>query len=282
MRQISPRHCLFHIKNEESADDRDKEAMSVINVDQIMASTSEEDSDEVPILPPHKRCGNHSLNLVASVDALTSREDKAYQRSYDRAMSKVQALSNIVSKSPKANDTVEEITGKTFLKPTSTRWCSEYYAVERVVDVGLDKVVECQKALGHSEMTLADMKFLTAFINVMRPLVVAMKLIEGESQCYIGQLIPTIMGLKRKLEMVSDDVSMKPLTTALLNGIQNRFQVTLNSLEYRSATMLHPKFKLAFLQYEQAWMQGRQMLLTYVQQVEQEVVGQWFRHQEVH
>jgi len=35
-------------------------------------------------------------------------------------------------------------------------------------------------------MTLADMKFLTSFINVMRPLVVAMELMEGENQCYIS------------------------------------------------------------------------------------------------
>jgi len=35
-------------------------------------------------------------------------------------------------------------------------------------------------------MTLADMKFLTSFINVMRPLVVPMKLIKGENQCYIS------------------------------------------------------------------------------------------------
>jgi hypothetical protein len=269
---------LFRTKDKESTDEEaeetEEEAISVVNVDQILDSSQscEEDSDEVPILPPHKRCGNHSLNLVASVDALTAREDKTYQRIFDRAMSKVQALSNIVSKSPKANDTVQEITGKTFLRPTCTRWCSEYYAVERVVEIGLDKVVECQKALGHSEMTVGDMKFLTSFINVMRPLVVAMKLIEGESQCYMGQLIPTIMGLKRKLEIVSDDV-LRPLTTALLSGIQKRFQSTLDNEEYRIATMLHPKFKLAFLQDEQARMQGRQLLLTYVQQVQREVAG---------
>ena len=145
--------------------------------------------------------------------------------------------------------------------------------MERVVEVGLDKVVECQKALGHSEMAAADMKFLTSFVNVMRPMVVAMKLIEGESHCYIGQLIPTIMGLQRQLEVVSQDVAMKPLTSALLNGIRNRFQVTLNSEECRIATMLHPKFKLAFLQDEQERMQCRQMLLTYVQNVQREVAG---------
>ncbi len=272
---FSKAFTLFHSKDGSSTDhvgDDAEDALSVVDVDQIMTAATEDDSDEVPILPPHKRCGNHSLNLVASVDALAARLDKTYQRSYDRAMSKVQALSNMVSKSPKANDTVEEITGKTFLKPTCTRWCSEYYAVERVVEVGLNKVIECQKALGQSEMTPADMKFLVAFLNVMRPLVVAMKLIEGENHCYIGQLIPTIMGLKRKLESASD-VSMKPLTCALLKGIENRFQPIMISDEHRMATILHPKFKLAFLQNEQERMQGRQLLLTYVQQVQREVAG---------
>lgn len=115
-------------------------------------------------------------------------------------LSQVLVIRIQVHPSARYNDTVEEITGKTFLKPTCARWSSEYYAVERVVEVGLDKVVECQKALGHSEMAAADMKFLTSFVNVMTPMVVAMKLIEGESHCYIGQLIPTIMGLQRQLE----------------------------------------------------------------------------------
>ena len=81
------------------------------------------------------------------------------------------------------------------------------------------------------------------------------------------------MGLKRKLEIANDDVSMKPLTTALVTWIQNRFQTILDSDEYRIATMLHPKFKLAFLQDDQARMQGRQLLLTYIQQVQREIAG---------
>jgi len=35
-------------------------------------------------------------------------------------------------------------------------------------------------------MILADMKFLASFINVVRPLVVAMKLMKGENQCCIS------------------------------------------------------------------------------------------------
>lgn len=73
------------------------------------------------VIPLHNRCGNHSLNLVASVDTFKAREDRVYQRSYDRATSKVQALSNAVNHSPKQNDAVEAITGTTFLQPVCTR-----------------------------------------------------------------------------------------------------------------------------------------------------------------
>jgi len=41
-------------------------------------------------------------------------------------------------------------------------------------------------------MTLADMKFLTPFINVMRPLVVAMKLMERENPRYISAALVCI------------------------------------------------------------------------------------------
>jgi len=89
----------------------------------------------------------------------------------------------------------------TFLRPTCTiRWCSEYYAVERVVELGLGTVVECQKALRLNQVTPIDMKFLHSFIKVMTPLIIAMKLMEGENHCYISQLIPTIMWLKQMLE----------------------------------------------------------------------------------
>lgn len=45
-------------------------------------------------------------------------------------MAKVQALWNAVSLSPKQNDVVDEIAGKTFIQPICTHWCSEDYAAE--------------------------------------------------------------------------------------------------------------------------------------------------------
>ena len=41
---------------------------------------------------------------------------------------------------------------------------------------------------------------------------------------------------------------MKPLSEALIAGLRRRFDCALLSEEHKVATMLHPKFKLAFLQ----------------------------------
>jgi hypothetical protein len=225
--------------------------------------------EDVIELPPHKRCGNHSLNLVASVDALQARVDKVYQRSYDRAMGKVQASWNAVSRSPKHNDAVEEIATKSFVQPTSTRWCAEYYAVERIVDTGFEKIVNCQTAFGLSKMT-GDMRFLNSFLAVMKPIVTAMKVLEGEADCYLSHVIPKIMGVARKLRSNSD-IARKPLTSALLNGLQSRFGEIKDNFEYRMASILHPKFKLAFLPSDERTTY-KELLLSYVQDVNREVM----------
>lgn len=127
----------------ESAGDED-----VINVDVfslLQSINSEEDEDMM--LPPQKYCGNHTLNLVASVNALDARSDTGYKRMYDRVVAKIVSLTNSISRSPKNADAVEEITGKTFIQPTATRWCSEYYGIERVVDIGLQKVTSVKRNL---------------------------------------------------------------------------------------------------------------------------------------
>jgi hypothetical protein len=227
-------------------------------------------TEEDVVLPPHKRCGDHSLNLVASVDALKARQDRVYQRQYDRTMAKVQVLWNSVSRSPKLNDVAEEIAHCTFVQPNSTRWCSEFYAVERITVIGLDKVVQCQTDMGlPGIMTEADMKFLTSFQGVMKHVVKAMKCLEGETNCYLGHLIPTVMGLQNKLKRVSDQ-AMKPLVHALLAGLEARFQPLLSDEEYVLSSILHPKFKLSFIPADRR-PHNKQLLLDYIVKVKAEV-----------
>ena len=71
----------------------------------------------------HKRirCATHTLNLVVAVDSREARKDEKYKRLCDKAMGKVQALSNSACRSTCHDDTVEDMVGLTFLNPTCTR-----------------------------------------------------------------------------------------------------------------------------------------------------------------
>ncbi|ESN94256.1 hypothetical protein HELRODRAFT_164062 [Helobdella robusta] len=73
------------------------------------------------------------------------------------------------------------------------------------------------------------------------------------------------------LQIASNDQIMQPLTTAMMRGTTKKFQTVLESDEHRVATILHPRFNLSFLHDDQRRMQARHLLLTFVQQVQQEV-----------
>ena len=105
-----------------------QQALEVSSVAIDEASEESEDDDDsqiqsatVKLVLQHKRCANHTLNLVASMDSMSARDNSVkYKRSYDRVMGKVQALSNAVQRSTKNADEVEDTILLTFLNPTIT------------------------------------------------------------------------------------------------------------------------------------------------------------------
>jgi len=60
----------------------------------------------------------------------------------------------------------------------------------------------------------------------MKPLALAMTLPQGEKTTYLGNLVPTITGIKCKLNQSTDKV-VEPLVKALSSGIDRRFQAVL-------------------------------------------------------
>jgi hypothetical protein len=158
------------------------------------------------------------------------------------------ALSNAVNRSVKHADAVEDIIGMTFMNPTCTRWSSEFNAVNRIVAVGLDKVRECQQKIGLVVMTETEMSFLKGFVQVMKPMAVAMELLQGEKDVYTGHVIPTIIGIQQKLNnMQLNDALLRPLVRALTAGLETRFNCIFNDDQYHIATALIPRFKLNYL-----------------------------------
>jgi len=104
--------------------------------------------------------------------------------------------------------------------------------------------------MGQHPLTEDDMKFLDSYMKVMKPVTAAVDLLQGEGDCYIGHVIPTIKGIQHKLQLLNDK-SMTPLINAINNGLCKRFGDILTSDDYNVATMLIPKFKLNYLQPSQ-------------------------------
>ena len=233
----------------------------------------EELDDEFPdMLRKHIRCANHTLNLVAAVDSRHARSDEKYKRVSDKAMGKVQALSNAVTRSVKSADIVEDIVGITFMNPTCTRWSSEFTAVSRIVSVGLEKVRECQQKIGIALLTEADMAFLKGFVQVMKPIAVAMEFLQGEKDCFVGHVIPTVMGIQGKLRTMVVDTTIVPLKNALLDGLQSRFRSVFADEQYHLASMLIPKFKVNYLPEEERRMK-KLVLIQAVSALDQQAVA---------
>ena len=113
--------------------------------------------------------------------------------------------------------------------------------------MGINGVTACQNKIGLEVFSDDDMQFLKAYVEVMKPLALAMDKLQGEKQCYIGHVIPTICGMIFKLNMMTDK-SVLPLTKVLMNGLKTRFMDIMSSDDYNIATMLVPQFKLNYLE----------------------------------
>jgi len=182
----------------ESETSEGTEEVQLISLSDILQDeTNDDDCELLDMLRKHIRCANHTLNLVADVDCKSARTDEKYKRVYDRVMGKVQALRNAVSRSTKHADVVEEIAGLTFLNPTCTRWSSEYMAVDRLVQISIEKVRQCQQQIGLACITEAEMTFLKSYVTAMKPVAIAMDLLQGDEACFIGHVIPTVIGINR-------------------------------------------------------------------------------------
>jgi len=103
----------------------------------------------------------------------------------------------------------------------------------------------------------------------MKPIVLAMNVLQGEKTTYLVTLIPTIMGVKSKLDQSTDRL-VSPLVSGLSAGIHRRFQAVLSDKEHLITSVLHPNFKLHFLP-EDARLNIKRTVVGYVQQIADEI-----------
>ncbi|XDV11620.1 hypothetical protein PO909_000509 [Leuciscus waleckii] len=177
-------------------DDEEDEEVTFTNVADVLDTSTEEGI----VLPPHLRCASHTLNFISCSDVdkwlLSNPGTKGIYRS---ATAKCTALWSKASRSTLASELVGDLVGKKLLVPFSTRWNSFYDAVARIVEIPMTDLSTISNRLELKCIGEREFQFLREYCAIMKPLTVALDVLQGEENCYYGTLLPTIEVLMSKL-----------------------------------------------------------------------------------
>ncbi len=253
------------VDNEE--DSSDSESVDVYDVSRIF---TDNDAHEYH-LPRHQRCACHTLNLISTADADKAESDATYKKISRSAFAKCQGLWNKYGRSSVAVEAVIDTCGLGLKKPNQTRWNSVFLAVERLLRLVSEKGEDvfhsmCTK-LEVPRLTNGELAFLTEYASVMKPLAQALNILQCEKKTYMAYLLPTITILREKLVTKKSEATMcKPLVSALLYGIDQRFSDLFGDSEAMAAAILHPKFRTGWtddkLKVDQGLQHIKHLLVT--------------------
>lgn len=110
---------------------------------------------------------------------------------------------------------------------------------------------------------------LNEYCKVMRPLAFALDILQSETKCYMGILLPTLVSLKTKLATVK--LTLKycaPVADALLQGVDTRFQGYMDRQDLVLASLTMPQFRLRWLPDEAARQTAKLLLCSNVAQLQ--------------
>uniref|UniRef100_T1II64 Uncharacterized protein n=1 Tax=Strigamia maritima TaxID=126957 RepID=T1II64_STRMM len=111
----------------------------------------------------------------------------------------------------------------------------------------LQKLELCTQ-LKLSNFSSQELFFLDEYLKVMVHLAQALDRLQGESDCYMGILLPTILTAANRLKSEEPRLKVvKPLVKAILTGLKTRFGHYFDDKEFILATVTHPKSKLEWL-----------------------------------
>ncbi|XP_039599784.1 uncharacterized protein LOC120522979 [Polypterus senegalus] len=203
-------------------------------------------------LPRHQKCACHLLNLISTVDAAAAEiANETYKRLSLSAFAKCHDLWNKTSRSTIAYETVERECKLQFLRPNQTHWRSLYLAVERVVHIhkkqGEKAICNVCTTLQIKMFNPNELGFLAEYTAVMKPIAMALHILQGESSVNMGFLLPTLYHLQEKLKRLESSCNMcRPLVDALREGIQKRFVDVMKDPELIAAAILLPRFRTSW------------------------------------
>uniref|UniRef100_A0A3P8NPQ8 BED-type domain-containing protein n=1 Tax=Astatotilapia calliptera TaxID=8154 RepID=A0A3P8NPQ8_ASTCA len=219
----------------------EEDGVTFVSIGDVLQNAAD-DADYAISLPPHQRCASHTMNLISCTDVekwLLS--EAATKTIYRSATTKCAGLWNKASRSTVAAEIVDDIIAKKLLVPCTTRWNSFYYALERISKIPVVELNTISSTLRLKCFNEREHQCIREYCAVMKPLTVALDILQGEDHCFYGTLLPTLESLMTKTLAIKNACTF---TVSLLQAVKTRFAHVLGSEDALLAAVILPKFKL--------------------------------------
>ncbi|CAG5073436.1 Protein of unknown function, partial [Cotesia congregata] len=234
----------------ESEEECDSEENECAEKDSL---TTEMEEELRKTLPAHVRCASHTLNLVATTDAMACiKSSKSLEAGYMRMIDRCTSLWKMLS-APKSNENVKVILGKSLKKPLPTRWNSLYDALIQIFGLK-EKILSNVSTLGMNKpLEEADFRFIEEYCRCHQPIAQAIDVIQVDQTASYGYLLPTLIITRKKL-LACKDLRFQycqKLISGLIAAIEKRFKNVFNVVDEGKtaavAAASHPMFKFRWL-----------------------------------
>uniref|UniRef100_A0A3B4ALI7 HAT C-terminal dimerisation domain-containing protein n=1 Tax=Periophthalmus magnuspinnatus TaxID=409849 RepID=A0A3B4ALI7_9GOBI len=231
----------IHSSYERDSDEDDEDEVTFLNINDILRTSDDNDGRDVVItLPPHQRCASHILNLDSC---------KCYYKMYRV----------VQSRSTLAAETVDDVISKKLLVPCTTRWNSFIHALARISEISVVELNTISYNFGLTAITEREHQFIREYCPVMRPLTVALDILQREDNCFPGTLLPMLVTLMLK---TLERKSGLQILVDLPDAIKSRFADVLDSKDAILAAVTLPKLKLRWLRSQELKDKAKASLLA--------------------
>lgn len=244
-----------NVERSDSDGEFDNADVEVIDISTLFSNSTdcESNDDDDFCLPEHLTCTAHTLSLIATSD-VAKISDTTYNKISRSVFTKLNAFWNILSRSSVASDKIYDICNAKFPVPIITRWNSMYFAVKKVI-TNKDKLLVAFDELKLNKLKQSEWAFLDEYCLIMEPLATSLDLMQGEKNCFLGYVAPTIIALRLKLIQSTHLIYCKPLVYSIIKSLEECFKYIFDLTHIKSKPFIlsaisHPKFKLS-------WVPGR-------------------------
>lgn len=186
---------------------------------------------------------------------------------------------------PKGSGAIQKLIGKRISYPAPTRWNSHFDCVSELLKYDdsaeaesntLNKllvVTQTNKFL-YSSFTRPELTYLKEYVMVMKPIAGGLDFLQGDQNCFYGQLLPTLLATREKLQNLQRDDSflmLKGIAKKVSEAFTERFEKFINLDDQLSllATVSHPSYKLRWTTNPAEKEKARQAFVAEVAQEKQ-------------